>query len=91
MNRYGQQAMRHWQDTRLDQVRDLTDPEAFFTQMGEDLEQAVEELERKLAGSPPPEETYTQRVQRLTMARFEAESRVLRGMLLNSGADRRQS
>lgn len=85
MNRYGQQAMRHWQDTRPGQVRDLPDPEAFFSQMGEDLEQAIEDLERKLAGTPPPQETYMQRVQRLTMARFEAESQILRGMLLTTG------
>lgn len=84
MNRYGQQAMRHWQDTRPGQVRDLADPEAFFTQMGEDLAQAIEDLERKLTGHPPPGETYMQRVQRLTMARFEAESQVLREMLLTT-------
>ncbi len=84
MNRYGQQAMQHWQDTRPGQVRDLADPEAFFTQMGEDLEQAIEQLERTLAGDPPPQETYLQRVQRLTMARFEAESQILRAMLLTT-------
>ena len=82
MNRYGQQAMQHWQATRPGQVRDLSDPQVFFTQMGEDLEQAIEELARTLAGDPPPQETYMQRVQRLTMARFEAESQILRGMLL---------
>ena len=85
MNRYGQQAMKHWHDTRPGQMRDLADPEAFFTQMGEDLAQAVEELARKLAGSPPPNETFMGHVQRLTMARFEAEGQVLRGMLLTTG------
>lgn len=85
MNRYGQQAMQHWLDTRPGQVRDLADPEAFFTQMGEDLEQAIEELAVRLAGDPPPQETYLQRVQRLTIARFEAEGQVLRGMLLTAG------
>jgi hypothetical protein len=85
VNRYGQQAMQHWQDTRPSQVRDLADPEAFFTQMGEDLEQAIEKLARSLAGDPPPQETYLQRVQRLTTARFDAEGQVLRGMLLTTG------
>ena len=84
MNRYGQQAMRHWQDTKPGQMRDLTDPEAFFSRMGEDLEQAIEDLERKLAGTPPPQETYLQRVRRFTMARFEAEGQILRDMLLTS-------
>jgi hypothetical protein len=84
VNRYGQQAMQHWQNTRPEQLRDLADPEAFFTQMGEDLEQAIEDLARKLAGDLPPEATYMQRVQRLTMARFDAEGQVLRGMLLTT-------
>jgi hypothetical protein len=53
--------------------------------MGEDLEQAIQDLERKLAGTPPPQETYMQRVQRLTMARFEAESQIIRGILLTAG------
>jgi hypothetical protein len=49
--------------------------------MGEDTQQAIEDLARKLAGNPAPDETYMQRVQRLTMARFEAESQTVRGML----------
>ncbi len=84
MNRYGQQAMEHWQSTMPDRVRALESPEQFFTTMGEDLEQAVEELARSLAGQAPPEETYMHRVQRLTTAKFEAESQVLRRMLLNA-------
>lgn len=81
MNRYGEQLMQHWQTTRPTQLADLTDPDAFFSQMGEDTEQAIEELARTLAGNPPPGETYLQRVQRLTMARFDAESQTIRGML----------
>jgi hypothetical protein len=81
VNRYGQQTMQHWQSTRPTQLADLTDLDAFFTQMGEDMEQAIEDLARTLAGDPPPDETYLQRVQRLTMARFEAESQTVRGML----------
>jgi hypothetical protein len=77
--------MQHWQDTQPAQVRDLANPETFFTQLGEDLEQAIEDLARSLAGNPPPTETYLQRVQRLTMARFDAESQVLRRMLLTTG------
>lgn len=81
MNRYGHQLMQHWQSTRPTQLADLTDPDAFFSQMGEDMEQAIEDLARTLAGRPPPGETYLQRVQRLTMARFDAESQTVRGML----------
>ncbi|WP_327009737.1 hypothetical protein OHA72_22405 [Dactylosporangium sp. NBC_01737] len=82
MNRYGQQAMEHWQTTMPQRVRDLPDPVQFFTQLGEELETAVEELSRTLAGQAPSGEGYLQRVQRLTTARFEAEGQVLREMLL---------
>ena len=85
MNRYGQQAMQHWQETMPDRVQDLNDPESFFTAMGEELESAIEELARALAGSTPTDEPYMDRVRRLTTARFEAEGQVLRGMLLTAG------
>lgn len=85
MNRYGQQAKDHWQQAMPARVRDLDDPECFFTTMGEELEAAIEELARTLAGPTPTDEPYMARVQRLTTARFEAESQVLREMLLTVG------
>ncbi|MEV6922956.1 hypothetical protein AB0M46_00380 [Dactylosporangium sp. NPDC051485] len=85
MNRYGQQAKDHWQRTMPARVRDLDDPEQFFTTMGEELEAAIEELARTLAGPTPTGEPYLTRVQRLNTARFEAEGQVLRGMLLTVG------
>ena len=85
MNRYGQQAKDHWQQTMPARVRDLDDPERFFTTMGEELETAIEELARTLAGKTPTDEPYLDRVRRLATARFEAEGQVLRGMLLTVG------
>ncbi|WP_344515457.1 hypothetical protein [Dactylosporangium maewongense] len=85
MNRYGQQAERHWQETMPARVRELDNPEQFFTAMGEELEAAIEELARTLAGPTPIGEPYMDRVQRLTTARFEAEGQVLRQMLLTVG------
>jgi hypothetical protein len=82
VNRYGQQARNHWQQTMPSRLRDLDDPDQFFTTMGEHLEAAIEQLARELAGPTPPQEPYLQRVQRLNTAKFQAESQVLREMLL---------
>ena len=82
MNRYGAQAKAHWQRKFPQRVRDLEDPEAFFTQLGEDVAEAIEQMARSLAGSGPPGEGYLQRLQRLNTARAQAESHVLREMVL---------
>ncbi|WP_328384360.1 hypothetical protein OHQ88_33400 (plasmid) [Micromonospora zamorensis] len=82
MNRYGAQAMTHWSETMPLRLSDLQDPEAFFTQLGEEVSQAIEELTRRLAGQQPEQETYLQRLQRLNTARQEAESQVIREMVL---------
>jgi hypothetical protein len=74
--------MAHWQQTMPDRLAELPNPEAFFTRLGEDISQAIEELGRQLAGPAPAQETYLQRLRRLNMARVEAESQVLRRMVL---------
>lgn len=81
MNRYGQQAMQYWQDMRPEDLAQLSDPQQFFTRMGEDLEAAIEDLARDLAAPVPERETYLDRVRRLGTARAEAESQTLRAML----------
>jgi hypothetical protein len=35
-------------------VRQLADPEGFFTQLGEDVAGVIEQLARELAGPAPP-------------------------------------
>ena len=82
MNRYGAQAQAHWREAMPQRLAGLANPQEYFTQLGEDIAQAIEELTRQLAGTPPPEETYLQRLRRLNMARTEAESLVMRRMVL---------
>lgn len=82
MNRYGKQAMRHWQEHRPRAYQELTDPEEFFTAFGEEISQAIEERARALAGRDPQGEGFLQKARRLNTARFEAEATVLREMVL---------
>ena len=82
MNRYGAQALRHWRQSRPQDLAALPDPQRYFTQLGMDVEQAIQTLERELAGPAPAQETYLQRLQRLNMARVTAEGQILRQMVL---------
>lgn len=82
MNRYGRQAMRHWQEFDPDRYAAIEDPEAFFTDLGEEVMQQIEIRARALEGTDRVGETYLDKVGRLQMARFTAESEVLRELVL---------
>ena len=82
MNRYGTQAMRHWQQTDPARYQQIPDPETFFTELGEQVESEIQALADALAGPDRPGETYMEKVGRLNMARFNAESDILREMVL---------
>ena len=82
MNRYGRLAQQHWAKWRPNQLRQIEDPETFFTDLGQEVETQIEALEISLAGDDPGGEDYLQKVGRLRMARATAESQVLREMVL---------
>lgn len=82
MNRYGRLAQQHWAKWRPNQLRQIPDPETFFTDLGQEVETQIEALEITLAGDDPGGEDYLEKVGRLRMARVTAESQVLREMVL---------
>ncbi len=82
MNRYGAQAMRHWQQTDPARYNAIPDPEAFFTALGAQVESEIQALAAAIAGPDRPGESYLEKVGRLNMARFNAESDILREMVL---------
>ncbi len=82
MNTYGRLAQQHWAKWRPNQLRQIPDPETFFTELGQDVETQIEALEIALAGDDPGGEEYLEKVGRLRMARMTAESQVLREMVL---------
>ena len=87
MNRYGAQAMRHWQQTDPDRFQAIEDPQAFFTTLGAEVQQEIETLAAALAGPDRVGETYLEKVGRLNMARFNAESDILRERILIPSPD----
>lgn len=82
MNRYGVQAMRHWQKTDPDRYQAIEDPEEFFTALGEQVQEEIQVRAAALAGPDQPGESHLERSGRLNMARFTAESEVLRELVL---------
>ncbi len=81
MNRYGDLAKRHWQETDPARYATIADPEAFFTSLGEEVEQEIQELADRLAGPDQPQEAYLDKVGRLNMTRLQAEERILAEMV----------
>jgi len=81
MNHYGARLMTHWKTERPQAYRELVDPEQFFTQLGEEVAEQIEERARSLAAASPPGEQYLERLQRLNTARLEAEGEVMREQL----------
>jgi hypothetical protein len=84
MNKYGRMAIRHWETTdpgRFQQIPE-SDREPFFTELGERAEMEIQQLQDELAGPDPPEESYLEKVGRLSMARLQAEEKVLAELIL---------
>ena len=85
--KYGDLAKRHWTRTDPARVQAMTDPEAFFRELGEQVETQVQEVMLSLAGPDQPGEQYLQKVGRLNMARLQAEEVVLTDLVWISGPD----
>ena len=82
MNSYGAMARDHWTRWRPSQLAQITDPETFFTRLGETVEADIDQMATDLAGPDPAGEDYLKKLGRLRMSRFTAESIVLRDQVL---------
>lgn len=81
MNRYGRQAMKHWQENLPERYRQIKDPQSFFTDLGEQMQQQVTGTKRSLAGDDPGGERFMDKLGRLNMAELNATEQVIREML----------
>jgi hypothetical protein len=77
MNKYAAMAERHWRRWLPSRVAAMDDPSSFFSNLGEEVAERIEDLTADLAGDDPPGETYMEKVGRLNMARLRAEEMVL--------------
>ncbi|MGP3950892.1 hypothetical protein [Streptomyces sp. 7N604] len=89
VNRYGRRAQRHWEEFRPHGVAGLDDPEAFFAQLGYDVQREVRSLwtAERVAAPVVEGESFLERAARFQQMRQEAESAVLRELVLLPAED----
>ncbi|WP_240796366.1 hypothetical protein [Streptomyces sp. RFCAC02] len=83
INRYGVEAHAYWRRWLPERCAGLSDPTAFFTSLGELVEQQVGDLWNLLIleDEVPGGETHEQRVGRLGLLKAEAEHHVLQELV----------
>jgi sugar phosphate isomerase/epimerase len=79
--------MEHWRRWLPARYRSITDPEAFFSMLGQQAESQILDLAEQLEGPDPPGEGYPEKVGRLNMARKQAQEWVLREVILLANAE----
>ncbi|MEU3872701.1 MULTISPECIES: hypothetical protein [Streptomyces] len=89
MNQYGRLAQQHWQEFRPRSIAELDDPEAFFTELGGDVQDEVRIrwTAERVTSPAPAGESFLERVGRLQQLRHGAEREVLRELVLLPSED----
>jgi len=84
VNQYGRLAQQHWQEFRPRRIAAIGDPEAFFTELGTDVQDEVRTrwTAERLTAPAVVGESFLERVGRLQQMRHEAEAEVLRELVL---------
>jgi hypothetical protein len=82
MNQYGVMARRHWARWLPQRYAMISDPDSFFSALGEEAARRIEELTLDLAGDDQPGEGYLVKAGRLTAARNQAEEIILSEQIL---------
>jgi hypothetical protein len=72
-----------WRERIPDQYAAIPDRRRFFTELARRMEAEIDTISAELAGSPPPGETYWQRVGRLNEATSRAREIVMNDWLPN--------
>jgi hypothetical protein len=77
MNRNGVKAQRHWARWLPRQYAAISDPESFFTTLGEEAARQIDDLTDELVGKIQQIDSYLALVGRLFAARAIAEELIL--------------
>lgn len=81
MNRYGLMARQHWERWLPRRYAQVSDPDQFFTDLGRQVAERVDQLALQFAGDDQPGEGYLGKAGRLGQARHQAEEIVLAEMV----------
>jgi hypothetical protein len=77
VNRYGLMAQRHWAQWLPRRYATISEPDSYFSTLGQEAARQIEDLTLELAGDDQPGEEYLAKAGRLTAARSRAEEIVL--------------
>jgi hypothetical protein len=77
VNRYGLMAQRHWAQWLPQRYATISEPDSYFSTLGQEAARQIEELTAEMAGDDQPGEEYLAKAGRLTAARSRAEEIVL--------------
>ena len=77
MNRYGRQAMQHWQTHLPNRYAKIENPQQHFTSLGNQVQDEIENLAANQAAQEGPAGTYLDQVGRLNRIQAQAEEQVL--------------
>jgi hypothetical protein len=77
MNQYGVMAQKHWARFLPTRYARIEDPDNFFSTLGQEVEEEIDELATALEGEDPPDEDYLGKLGRLNAARQQAREKVL--------------
>jgi hypothetical protein len=77
MNQLGQTARQYYQDYLPSAFADIPNPDEYFHQLGEELQEAVIAAAAEIAGPDPQGEGYLEKVGRLNAATMQAQELIL--------------
>ena len=82
MNRFGLMAQQHWAKWLPVRYAAIENPEAFFTDLGQQVADQIDHLALQLQGDDRPGEGYLGKAGRLGQARHQAEEIILTDLIL---------
>lgn len=77
MNRYGATARNYFRDYLPTRYSQIENPEEFFQDLGQQIQDQIVDLTPELAGEDPAGESYLEKVGRLNAASTQAEELVM--------------
>lgn len=77
MNRYGKRLEMHYRTHRAVDLEQLSAPQEFFSRLGLEIAERVDERADQIAGTMSPTASFVDRMGLLGEARFTAESEVM--------------
>jgi len=85
MNQYGEQALNYWKTRRPTAYANLNDPTGYFTNLGEQalnqINQLADRIETRHKPANPDQQTYWEQVGRIRAARISAEEIVMQQLV----------